>query len=87
MLTATEIAVLDLERCWPVMRNRPAKSDIIREDVGLSRTRYYAIVGALCDSEAAATYDPLTVRRLRRRRDKRRRARFAAEPPRKRRPR
>ena len=39
MLTATEIAVLDLERCWPVMRNRPAKSDVIREDVGLSRTR------------------------------------------------
>jgi trehalose 6-phosphate phosphatase len=80
MLSATEIAILDLERCWPVMKNKPAKSDVIREDVGLSRSRYYATLVALCDSEEAAAYDPLTVRRLRRRRDERRRAKFAQNP-------
>jgi hypothetical protein len=86
-LTATEIAVLDLERNWPVMSDRPAKRDVIREDIGLSNARYYEIVSTLCDSEAAAEYDPLTVRRLRRRRDERRRAKFVPEPPRQRRPR
>ncbi len=86
-LSPIEIAVLDLERSWPVMGNRPAKRDVIREDIGLSSARYYAIVDALCDSVEAVAYDPLTVRRLRRRRDKRRAAKFFAEPPRKRRPR
>lgn len=86
-LTATQIAVLDLERCWPVMTNRPTKRDVIREDIGLSSARYYAIVDALCDSEDAAAYDPLTIRRLRRRRDRRRRAKFVADPPRQRWPR
>jgi hypothetical protein len=83
-LTATQIAVLDLERSWPVLKNRPAKRDVIRENIGLSNARYYAIVETLCDSEEAAAYDPLTVRRLRRRRDERRRARFVADPPRQR---
>lgn len=86
-LSTTEIAVLDLERNWPVMSNRPAKRDVIREEIGLSNARYYEIVSTLCDSDDAAHYDPLTVRRLRRRRDDRRRARFVSEPPRQRRPR
>lgn len=85
-LTPTQIAVLDLEREWPVMGDRPAKRDVIRENVGLSTARYYKIVDALCDSDEAVAHDPLTVRRLRRRRDERRRARFVADPPRKRRP-
>jgi Protein of unknown function (DUF3263) len=86
-LSATQIAVIDLERSWPVTRSRAAKRDVIREDIGLSSARYYAIVDALCDSEEAAAYDPLTVRRLRRQRDARRRARLVAEPPRRRWPR
>jgi hypothetical protein len=86
-LTSTEIAVIDLERSWPVMTNRPAKRDVIREDIGLSSARYYAIVDAICDSDEAVAYDPLTVRRLRRRRDERRRAKFFADPPRQLRPR
>ena len=86
-LTAVEIAVLDLERSWPVMTNRPAKRDVIRENIGLSSTRYYEIVHTLCDSEEAVAYDPLTVRRLRRRRHERRAARFFADLTRKSRPR
>ncbi|MGA8296664.1 MAG: DUF3263 domain-containing protein [Acidimicrobiales bacterium] len=86
-LTPTEIAVLDLERNWPVMTNRPAKRDVIREEIGLSNARYYALVDSLCDSGEAVDYDPLTIRRLRHRRDERRRAKFAAARPRRLQPR
>jgi len=44
--------------------------------LGLSGTRYYQLLGTLLDSPEADTYDPLVVRRLRRLRDRRRRARF-----------
>jgi hypothetical protein len=53
----------------------------------LSASRYYEILGQLLESPEAYDYDPLGVRRLRRLRDRRRRARQetaqqqASEPP------
>ena len=41
----------------------------------MSPTRYYQLLSTLLDDPAAAAYDPLVVRRLRRARLRRRRAR------------
>ncbi len=45
--------------------------------VRLSATRYYQVLNALIDREAALAYDPLLVKRLRRMRATRRRTRSA----------
>jgi hypothetical protein len=42
----------------------------------MSTTRYYRRLAELVDDPGALDYDPLTVKRLRRDRDDRRRARF-----------
>ena len=81
-LTARERAILDFERSW--WRLPGPKGDAIRAHLGLSSTRYYRLLAELIDQPAAMLYDPLTVKRLRRYRDSRRRARFegtSAEPP------
>ena len=54
----------------------PSKELAIRERFDLSTTRYYEILNELLDEPEALEYDPLVVRRLRRVRDRRRRARF-----------
>jgi hypothetical protein len=46
----------------------------------LSPARYYQVLSELLDSVDALAYDPLVVRRLRRLRDRRRRARFEGRP-------
>lgn len=86
-LTALERAVLEFERDWPVMTERARKRDTVRSRIGISITRYYRVLARMVDSTDALSQDPLTVRRLRRRRDDRRRAVFVTEPPRQRRPR
>lgn len=73
-LTDRDRAILDFERSW---WSEPGPKEVaIRERFELSATRYYQILGELLESPEALEYDPLVVRRLRRLRDRRRRARF-----------
>jgi hypothetical protein len=82
-LSERERAILDFERSW--WTEPGPKEALIRERLGLSATRYYQLLTSLLESPDAIEYDPLVVRRLRRLRDRRRRARFegrtAGEPP------
>ncbi|MDT9697115.1 DUF3263 domain-containing protein [Streptomyces sp. P17] len=52
-----------------------AKERAIREELGLAPVRYYQLLNALLDDERALAHDPVTVNRLRRVRDSRRRER------------
>jgi len=67
-------AILDFERSW--WRLPGPKERAIRARLRMSATRYYRRLGELIELPAALAYDPLTVKRLRRYRDERRRARF-----------
>lgn len=68
-----ERAVLELERrSWP---GPGAKERAIRERLGISPTRYYQLLNALQDDPRALAHDPVTVNRLRRLREARRKAR------------
>ncbi len=82
-LSERDRAIIDFERSW--WTESGPKEVAIRSRFHLSPTRYYQLLGALIDSPDADTYDPLVVRRLRRVRDRRRRARYegrsAGEPP------
>jgi hypothetical protein len=82
-LTDRDRAILDFERSW--WSESGPKEAHIRDKFELSATRYYQILNELLESDAAYGYDPLVVRRLRRLRDRRRRARHegyqASEPP------
>src|SRR4051794_17249077 len=76
-------AILDFERTW---WTEPGPKDAaIKANFDLSPTRYYKLLNDVLDSPDAMEYDPLVVRRLRRLRDRRRRARYegrpAGEPP------
>lgn len=73
-LTQRERAILDLERSW--WQSAGTKEAAIREELSLSPTRYYELLADLVDRPAARAYDPLVILRLRRVRDRRRRARF-----------
>lgn len=73
-LSARDRAILDFERAWWCMP--PPKARQIRARLDLSSSRYYSRLAELTDLPAALEYDPLTVRRLRRDRDLRRRARY-----------
>jgi hypothetical protein len=83
-LSPRDQAILDFERSW--WTEPGPKEGAIRERFDLSPTRYYQVLSDLLDVPEALGYDPLVVRRLRRLRDRRRRARFegrsAGEPPR-----
>jgi Protein of unknown function (DUF3263) len=72
-LTDRDRAIIDLERVW--WRLSTTKAAAVRDRLGLSPTRYYELLNTLLDDPAAAAYDPLVVRRLRRTRLRRRRAR------------
>lgn len=72
-LTARGRALLDFERDWSAHEGR--KSTAIREQFAITPARYYQLLQGLVDIPAAAAYDPLTVKRLRRRRDDRARRR------------
>jgi hypothetical protein len=73
-LTERDIAIIEFERTW--WSEDSSKESIIRERFELSTTRYYELLGELIDSDEAYEYDPLVIRRLRRLRDRRRKARF-----------
>jgi hypothetical protein len=71
-------AVIDFERTWWTVPANRTKQEAIRTCLGLSPTRYYAALESLAERDEALAYDPLLIRRLRRRRDRKRRAMFAA---------
>lgn len=73
-LPERDAAILDLERTAWTLPGR--KEALVKERLGLSPTTYYKLLGALLDDPEALAYDPLVVRRLRRVRDRRRRARY-----------
>ena len=69
-LTERDRAVLALEaRGW---RTAGAKEQEIRQELGISATRYYQLLNALLDDARALAFDPVTVNRLRRVREARR---------------
>lgn len=72
-LTERDKAILDFERSW--WSQSGPKETLIVEKFDLSASRYYQILNELVDTDAAYDHDPLVVRRLRRLRDRRRRAR------------
>ena len=72
--SARDRAILDFERAW--WRLPPPKERQIRARLDMSGSRYYSRLAELIDVPAALEYDPLTVKRLRRYRDLRRRARY-----------
>lgn len=76
VLTTRDAEILEFERTW--WRSPGAKEQIIRERFDMSPTRYYQVLNALIDSQAALAADPLLVKRLRRLREERRRNRSAA---------
>ena len=75
-LTDHEQAVLDLERSW--WTEDGVKEVLMEERLGLTATRYYQVLNELLDRPDALEHDPLVVRRLRRLRDRKRRARLDA---------
>lgn len=73
-ISDTDRAILDFERRWWTL---PGPKELaIREHLGLSATRYYKALSELLESPDAVAYDPLVIRRLRLKRDRRRRARY-----------
>ena len=77
-LTDRDRAILDFERSW--WTEAGPKDTAIRERFELSGTRYYQLLTELLDDEEALAYDPLLIRRLRRVRERRRRARVEGRP-------
>src|SRR5690606_7334305 len=77
-LTDRDRAILDFERSW--WTDGGVKEAAIRDHFSLSATRYYQLLAEMLDSHEALAYDPLVVRRLRRDRERRRRARFVGRP-------
>lgn len=77
-LTDRDRAILDFERSW--WTEAGPKDTAIRERFELSGTRYYQLLTDLLDDPDALEYDPLLVRRLRRVRERRRRARVEGRP-------
>lgn len=74
-LDARERKILEFEReSW---RLQVAKERAIREEFGISATRYHQLLRGLVDRPEALAYDPMLVRRLRRLREIRRRRRTA----------
>lgn len=67
-------AILDFERTW--WSEDGPKEVAIKQRFSLSSGRYYQLLNELLESADAMDYDPLVVRRLRRLRDRRRRARY-----------
>jgi len=74
-LPRRERDVLAFERQW--WRHAGAKEAAIKEQFGLSATRYYQVLNAVIDRPEALAVDPLLVRRLRRMRATRQRQRSA----------
>lgn len=77
-LSERDRAILEFEGSW--WTGTDSKEAAIKARLGLSASRYRQILAGLIDSEEAASAAPLLIRRLRRDRDRRRRARFEGRP-------
>ena len=73
-LTDAERSLLDFEREW--WQHPTTKLSGIRGRFGISSSTYYRTLHVLVERPAAEAYDPLTVRRVRRRRELVRRERI-----------
>jgi hypothetical protein len=73
-LSDRDRAVLDFEQAW--WTKPGSKEAAIRTELGMSGTRYYELLRRMIDDPAAYAHDPLTIARLRRQRDRRRRERI-----------
>jgi hypothetical protein len=73
-LTDVQRSLLDFERDWWQLPE--SKTSEIRARFGFSSSSYYRALYALVDLPDAEAYDPLTVRRVRRRREQSRRVRI-----------
>jgi hypothetical protein len=73
-LTDVERSLLDFERMW--WQLPASKTSEIRARFGFSTSSYYRTLHLLVDRPDAEAYDPLTVRRVRHRRDLVRRERI-----------
>ncbi|WP_448631791.1 DUF3263 domain-containing protein [Cellulomonas soli] len=74
-LSERDQAILAFERQW--WKYAGAKEQAVRELFDMSATRYYQVLNALIDDDAALAHDPMLVKRLRRMRSSRQRARTA----------
>jgi hypothetical protein len=72
-LTERERQVLAFERRW--WKHAGSKEQAIRDQFGMSSTRYYQVLNGLLDNATALAHDPVLVKRLRRLRAARTRAR------------
>lgn len=73
-LSERELAILEFEGSWWTVPG--PKEAAIRSTLGMSASSYRKVLARLIESEEAASEAPLLIRRLRRDRDRRRRARF-----------
>lgn len=74
-LSTRERSILDLERDWWL--SSPTKERAIRERLGCSPAAFYAALRRLLGSKDALAYDPLVMKRLERRVQRRRRERLS----------
>ena len=74
-LSEREIEILAFERQW--WKYEGAKEQSVKELFDMSATRYYQVLNALIDTQAALEHDPMLGKRLRRMRAQRQRARSA----------
>jgi hypothetical protein len=72
-LTDRDRAILVFEKQW--WRHAGSKEQAVRDTFSMSATRYYQMLNALLDNEAALAFEPEVVKRLRRLRAARQRAR------------
>ena len=72
-LTERDRAILDFEKSWWTFD--VPKDGLINEQLELSVELYYQLLNELLDSPEALLHDPMVVRRLRRQRERRRKAR------------
>jgi Protein of unknown function (DUF3263) len=73
-LSERDRQILEFEESWWVQPGN--KASAIRDQLGISPTRYYRQLAVLVESPDAMAHAPLLVRRLRLRRLQRRRDRF-----------
>lgn len=72
-LSDQQVSILAFERQW--WRYAGAKEQAIRDEFGMSPTRYYQTLNAMLDSADAMAHDPALIKRLRRLRASRLRSR------------
>ncbi|TPG12502.1 DUF3263 domain-containing protein [Pedococcus bigeumensis] len=64
-MTDMEMAILDFEREW--WRHAGAKDREVSQRWGINASEYDRLLAAVAERPEAMAYDPLTVRRIRRR--------------------